>query len=202
MNKKILAMKLGRLEEVANKKIGLEQYQTDSELASEILWEAFMMGDVEGKVICDFGCGNGIFGVGALMLGAKKVYFVEKDKGSLDVAKRNAIGFKNVQFFCCDVSKFNKKFDVVIMNPPFGVQKRKADKIFLEKAFELGKAVYSIHKTESKNFIEKISSENGFKVEEVVGLKFLLKKSYEFHRKRKYFVDAGLWVMRRKTNKS
>ena len=37
------------------------------------------------------------------------------------------------------------KFDTVLQNPPFGVQKRTADRRFLEKALKVADAVYSLH---------------------------------------------------------
>ena len=72
MNQKQLAMQLSKLVSVESKKVQLEQYPTDSEIAAEILWAAFMQGDIEDKSIADFGCGNGILGIGALLLGAKR----------------------------------------------------------------------------------------------------------------------------------
>ena len=76
MDKKELSILLSKLIEQENLKIDLEQYQTESELAGEILWKAFLNNDIKNKIIADFGCGNGIFGIGALLLGAKKVYFL------------------------------------------------------------------------------------------------------------------------------
>ena len=88
ITKKQLAISLSKFEAVKNPKEQLEQYALNSEVAAELLWHAYTQGDVEGKAIADFGCGNGIFGGGALMLDAKKVYFVDKDKESVEVAKK------------------------------------------------------------------------------------------------------------------
>ena len=131
MNKGSLAIFLSKLKKTRVSKVELEQYETDSELASEILWYAFMQGDIKGKVIADLGCGNGILGCGCLKLGAKKVYFVEKDKETLEVARSNCKS-KKAMFFLDDINNFNEKVDAVIMNPPFGVQEKHADKDFLK----------------------------------------------------------------------
>src|SRR3989344_5981921 len=187
MNKKELAIKLSRLKPLKEYDISLEQYQTESELAAEALWLAYLNNDIKGKIVADFGCGNGIFGCGALILGASKVYFIDKDEKAFKIANENC---KNKKSECLniDISKFNKKIDTVIMNPPFGVQKRKADKIFLETAMRNSKVIYSIHKIESKKFIEMLAKENNFAVESIVEVDFLLKKSYEFHKKSKYYI--------------
>ena len=197
MNKKQLAIKLSKLEKVEKVKAVLEQYATDSEMAATILWDAFMQGDIEDKVVADLGCGNGIFGVGALMLGAKKVYFVDVDKESIGVAMRNC-SFKNVEFVNKDVVEFDEKVDMVIMNPPFGVQQEHADKVFLEKAMEISNVIYSIHKIESERFIEKLSSDNGFGVAKIERMQMFLKKTMKFHKSEKYSVDVGVWTIKRK----
>ena len=90
LNKKSLAIFLSKLKKQESVSASLEQYPTDSDSAAHILWHAYMSGDIEDKVVADFGCGNGIFGIGALILGAKKVYFVDIDKNSIEVAKKNS----------------------------------------------------------------------------------------------------------------
>jgi len=195
MNKKQLEISLSKLDSLCNKNIKLEQYQLEGNLAAEFL--LFALEDIKGKVVADFGCGNGILGIGCLLLGAKKVYFVDLDKNSIEITKKNSEDFTNIKFYNCDVEEFNKKVDTVVMNPPFGVQERKADKKFLEKAFEISDNIYSIHKIESEKFIEKIALENNFKVLDVIKTKFLIKKSYSFHKKEKYYVEIGIWKLKK-----
>ena len=202
MNKKQLAVFLSKLEGFISSDAKLEQYATDSEIAADILWRAFLGGDIKGKRVVDLGCGNGVLGIGALKLGAKKVYFVEKDKKVLEVLKRNLGGFKDYEIFIGDVSGFSESVDVVIENPPFGVQVRKADEKFLLKATEVSKKIYSFHKIESSKFIETICSLNGFKVVGVVEYDFLLWKTMKFHKKRKYYVKVGCWVLEKKKKRN
>ncbi|MBS3112031.1 hypothetical protein J4459_02100 [Candidatus Woesearchaeota archaeon] len=45
------------------------------------------------------------------------------------------------------------------------------------------KSIYSIHKIESKGFINKLCKENNFKVETIKEFKILLKKTQKFHKK-------------------
>src|SRR3989344_8065250 len=97
MNKKRLAIILSKLEKIELPKAKLEQYQTDSEVAAEILWSAYLSKDIDEKIIADFGSGNGILGIGSLILGAKKVYFVEIDPKNTELIKENlsSLNIKN-----------------------------------------------------------------------------------------------------------
>ena len=195
MNKKQLAIILSKLKTIEDLKLNLEQYNLDSEIAAEIIWRMYLNNDIKNKVIGDFGCGNGILGYGCLLLGARKVYFVDKDKNAVEIAKKN-VRSKKAIFINKDVKDFNKKLDIVVENPPFGVKKRKADKIFLEKAMELSNKIYSLHKIESKEFIEALIK-NKFIVKNIIEIKLPLRKSYKFHRKKIYYIKIGLWIMER-----
>ncbi|MDI6738381.1 MAG: methyltransferase, partial [Nanoarchaeota archaeon] len=133
MNKRELAIILSKLDFSKDKQVKLEQYQTDSEIAGEALWNAFMLGDIEDKAIADFGCGNGILGIGALLLGAKKAVLVDIDKNSIEAAKENvkkaakeAGGKLNALLENKDISKVKGRFDTVLQNPPFGTKKEHA----------------------------------------------------------------------------
>ena len=78
MKKKEIEIILSGLRTFDKQKLSLEQYQTESHIVADLLWHAFMQRDIEGKVVADFGCGNGVFGIGALLLAAEKVFFVDK----------------------------------------------------------------------------------------------------------------------------
>jgi putative methylase len=68
-----------------------------------------------------------------------------------------------VDFLCADVKNLylKKKFDVCIMNPPFGIQRKGADRIFLKKAFEISDVVWCFLSQNSEPFVRKFSEENG-----------------------------------------
>ncbi len=199
MNKKELAINLSKLNILEEFNVNLEQYQSEGELAGNILWEAFLNNDVKDKIIADLGCGNGIFGIGALLLGAKKVFFIDLDKNAIQITKDNykRLKLNNGKFINSPISEFNQKVDTVIMNPPFGVQNEHSDREFLEKAFKISKSIYSIHKIESKKFIKKISEKFYFKVIKIYKLDFLIKKTYNFHKSDRYYVKTGCWHLRK-----
>lgn len=192
-SKKEVAKILSRLEGFKENDAQLEQYSTESEIASEVLWFLYMNNEIEGKTICDLGCGNGILGIGCLLLGAKKVYFVDKDENALETAKRN---YKNLfdkkgVFVLKDAKDFSKKVDLVIENPPFGVQKKGADRDFLDTGMKISDKIYSFHKIESYEFLKKYC--DGFFVKKLFEFNFVLRKTMKFHKQEKHFVKVGFF---------
>lgn len=199
MNKKELAITLSKLKTFEKPIAKLEQYQLDSEIAAEVLWFAFMNNEIKGKIVADFGCGTGILGVGALLLGAKKVFFVDIDNSALLIARQNitSLNLQNAILSHKEVIDFNEKVDTVIQNPPFGVQVPYADKPFLEKAMQVSNAIYSFHKIESKDFIKNLSSQHNFSVKNILEFTLKLKRTQKFHEKEKYEVKVGCWRLKR-----
>lgn len=193
MNKKSLEISLSNLLPLKEFNVLLEQYPTSSKVAADLLWWAYLNGDITDKKVCDLGCGNGIFGCGAKLLGASSVVFVDVDSKAINIAKQNCSG----RFLNCDVSDLKIKVDTVIMNPPFGVQNEHADRRFLLKAFLISKVIYSIHKIESLRFISELCKDNGFEVVDVKKFNFVLPKLYKFHTKKKYDVSVGCFLLRK-----
>lgn len=202
-SKKQLAIILTGLKRIESPDFKLEQYPTDPNIAAEILWNAFYRREIEGKVVADLGCGAGILGIGAVLLRAKKVYLVDIDEKALNIAKENLkeMGLKvgkNLDDKCIflqkNVKDFDENVDVVLQNPPFGIQgSRHADKEFLEKAFKISGIIYSFHKAESKNFLDAITKDNGFKVKGYWEFDWPLKRSMKFHEKNLVKIRVGCW---------
>jgi len=185
LTKKRLAIKLSKLKNPEKFNLSLEQYVTPSEIAADILWIA--KEDIINKTVCDIGCGNGIFCVGAALLGSKQVFGIDIDEGVLSIAKKNAEGL-NITLICCDVSEFNNKVDTVIMNPPF-----MNDKTFLIKAFNTGRVIYSLHRKGTERFIKSLSDDYCFDCELLKNYDFLIPNIYPHHKKHKAYVSVGLW---------
>jgi len=203
LSKSGLAIVLSTLDGFREQKVRIEQYVTDSEIAASILWDAYLRGDIEGKTIADLGSGTGILGLGALLLGAKRVYFVEIDADAMKIAEKNYNALKSEAsiegeaiFVNKDIFLFNEKTDVVVENPPFGVKKRHADRVFLEKAIEISSITYSLHKIESLGFIEAFCREKNIKFDMLASFSFPLKASLPFHIKRMHRFKVGCFRLR------
>lgn len=188
--KRSFAILLSKLDVFEKPDVSLEQYPTDSEVASDILWTAALNQDLQNKEIIDLGCGTGILGIGCLLLGAKKVAFIDIDKKALDLAKKN---YDNVlskydigaaEFILSDIKEIKGNYDLAIQNPPFGIKDPHADKKFLEVAFNVAPIIHTIHKSESKEFIKSISKDFGFEIKSEQDFNFPLKQTMEYHSKK------------------
>lgn len=201
-SKKQLAIILSKLRVFDSPDFKLEQYPTDSEIAAETVWNMFYRRELNGT-IADLGTGTGILGLSALLMGANKVYFVDIDDKALDIAKENLKAIEeltgeNLSEKCVFVHKevldFNEKVDIVIQNPPFGIQgKTHADRAFLERAFAIAPVVYSFHKAESKRFVEALAKDNGFRVTNYWEYAWPIKQTMSFHAKKIHRIKVGLW---------
>lgn len=124
--KRHLEMLLERIPPHPHPDPGLEQYLTPAHVAAEVLWAARAMGDIEGRTVADLGCGTGILGIGAALLGAERVYCVDVDAAALEVAEDVAedLGLGNIQFIKADIRdhgdlvKVTGRVDTVVQNPP------------------------------------------------------------------------------------
>ncbi len=204
--KKQLEIILSKLKPAENPKSTLEQYTIPSDLAADILHFAHLSGDIEGKVVFDFGCGTGRLAIGALLLGAKKVVGVDLDYKVLETAEKNLqfvvddkLAIKgSIKFVRSDINNFSGKCDTVIQNPPFGIQKEHADRTFLEKALECGNKIYSLHKDgyeKTVKFITKFVEDRGGKVEKIIPYTFPIPHLFKFHDKPKKEISVDLYVI-------
>jgi len=179
----------------------LEQYTISAEAASEMLSIAeYRHHDIGSRVIADLGCGTGRLALGSAYLGAELVVGIDLDKRAIETAKRNAAISslqEKVQWILCDVRAIVGKVDTVIQNPPFGVQRKGADRIFVAKALEIGNVVYSLHKSGVRNraFIKRMIEKHGGTVTEIHQLKFEIPYMFTFHRRRKHLVEVDLFRM-------
>ncbi len=77
-------------------------------------------GNLQGKTIIDYGCGSGILGIAALLLGAKDVIAIDNDPqaliATLNNAKRNTIDSAQLHTYLPDQAPDNAQVDVVVAN--------------------------------------------------------------------------------------
>jgi len=184
IKKRQLEIALQRLQPFKMRSPRLEQYPTPADIAADVLWEAYSAGDIDGKDVADLGTGNGVFAIGAKMLGAKRVLAVDIDPEAVRIAKDNAQSLSlEVEFEVEDVRSAKGKFDTVVQNPPFGAQNKHADRAFVEKALELAPKVYSLHNDGTQEFVSKLVGALGGSVSPVKRYKFEIPYAFEFHRK-------------------
>ena len=186
MKLKHLEMTLQRIAGYSHPRAALEQYQTPAPLAARLLYHALMKGDIEGKTVCDLGCGTGVLAIGAALLGTDCVRGVDSDPQVVKGAIANAALLEaDVEFIVADVrdAALHGRLgscDTVIMNPPFGAQKAHADRPFIDLALSIAPVTYSIFNAGSIQFIATYTAERA-EIDERVGGVFPIKRTFSFH---------------------
>jgi putative methylase len=195
MKQRQLEILLQKVPEPATPVPQLEQYMTPAPIAADIIFTAYQWGDIENKTVVDLGCGTGIFSVGAVYMGAKKVLGFDIDKNVITAAKKyvktNALP---IAYTIKDVTAVDIACDTVLMNPPFGAQKsnQKADRKFIEKAFEISSVVYSLHLKKTIFFLEKMINALKGEITYQKDYVFPIKWMFEFHDKEVVKYDVTL----------
>jgi putative methylase len=200
----------------------LEQYTVSEAIAAAMLYlAAYTNGDIVGKTVLDLGCGTGRLALAASYLGAQSVVGVDIDKTAIKTASENsekAGSRTNVQWVLGDIDAITGSFDTVLQNPPFGVQKRAADRKFLEKALEVGNVVYSLHnhpctdkhliqrlkanpggllQVAPSPFIEKFVVSRRGVVKAVYAMLMTIPRMFEFHTKLKHDFVVDLYLIKK-----
>jgi putative methylase len=202
-------------------KVELEQYTTSEHIVANMLYiAAYSNCDIVGKKVLDLGCGTGRLALGAAFLGADQVVGIDIDKSSVKTASENSkvtnLGHK-VQWILGDIGTIKGHFDTVIQNPPFGVQRREADRPFIEKALEVGSSVYSLHShpevddrlirqlkssqgfltLQASPFLERLVEKNNGHVETVYAMLMTIPRMFGFHKKLKHDFVIDLYVIKK-----
>jgi len=199
-----LAMELSKLPPHPTHNAKLEQYATDGDVAANWLMTVNGAEPFEDTdLIVDLGAGNGILGIGALILGAPRVVFVEKDPAACEAIEagldNHGFGRARAEVLCIDVLELNMdwyKCDTVIMNPPWGQQVRSADRPFLETALKLAsRSVHLLHSAGAVHVVP-LAADMGWDAEKWMETELPLPKRYVHQKKRRVFTDAAMWGMR------
>jgi putative methylase len=218
-----LEMFLSQIQSNPSPRPDLEQYTISTDVAATMLYiAAYVNNDVVGKRVVDLGCGIGRLALGAAFLGAKQVVGVDIDKNVVKLAFENSVktGLKErVQWIAGDIDAIRGDFDTVLQNPPFGVQKRGADRKFLDKALEIAKVTYSLHKhpeadrnfvkklkacktgiiqVTSSPFLERFIGKCGGRIKVVYAMIMTIPYMFSFHEKRKHEFVVDLFIIDKK----
>jgi putative methylase len=218
-----LELFLSQMESQPSPKASLEQYTVSEAIAAKMLYlAAYTNGDIVGKKVLDLGCGTGRLALAASYLGAQFVVGVDIDKTAIKTASENSkkAGSKtDVQWVLADIGAVTGRFDTVLQNPPFGVQKRTADRKFLEKALEVGNVVYSLHnhpctdkqliqrlkadpsgllQVEPSPFIARFVESRSGVVKAVYAMLMTIPRMFDFHTKMKHDFVVDLYLIKKR----
>ncbi len=173
----------------------LEQYSIPANLAAEMLYIAgSIYNDIYRKSVLDLGTGAGRLAIGAHLLGAKQVVGVDVDPSAIAIARNNGaeVGVK-VEWVIADIEAIRGPFDTVIMNPPFGARIPHKDRVFLSKALDVGKVVYSLHKRSTRRYLLNFIASRDRMVHGLFEFNLEIPKMFSFHEKEKYPVEVDLY---------
>ncbi len=218
-----LEMFLSQVEPHPSPRPSLEQYTVSANVGATVLYiAAYTYDDIIDKTVLDLGCGTGRLALAASFLRAKQVVGVDIDKTAVRVALKNSVKTglkKSVQWIVTDIDAIHGRFDTVLQNPPFGVQKHKADRKFLEQALKSGAAIYSLHKNPCRNkqllkrlksressvisvppspFVKNFVEKHGGTIKAVYAMIMTIPRMFKFHTKRKHEFVVDLYVIKGK----
>lgn len=193
-----LAMSLSKLLPHPCEDVDLEQYSTDGNVASKFISSIISFGDLSSdSVVGDLGAGNGILGIGSLKVGAERCIFLEIDKKACEILKQNLV-LNNLSESSSIINEYldsNTNFpkvDLIVCNPPWGRQKEKADRPFLDLIIENGTTSHLMHSAHATHIRPFFESRN-WSAEKYGEFDFDLPARYSHHLKEKDSTKVGFW---------
>ncbi len=199
MRLRSLAIQLSKLQEISSPNLNLEQYQTEGEIAARWLFDIQSFDDLKpGCRVVDLGCGNGILGIGAVLMGAGSAILIDSDEKSCEVSTRNVESLGISDSVKIVNSKIGEKdieireADIVVSNPPWGTQKKASDRPFLEEIISIGTIAHLMHSSQATH-IRNFFNEFGWSSEEYGDLDFALPATYGHHSRMRGRTRASLW---------
>ena len=192
MRQRHLAMRLSSLVPHPCQSVELEQYPTEGNLAAAWLTKIDLGDGFEGKHVLDLGAVNGILGIGAAFLKARHVTMVECDPITVDALQSNVRDVDGTSM--CTIIEamvdgtalnLEQPVDMVIMNPPWGVQTQRADRVFFETIFAMKiPIVHFIHSIDAEHLLP-LARSNGYELHSIYQDDFRLPAAYAHHSKNK-----------------
>ncbi len=198
MRRSELIRVLARIPPPAPARADLEQVITPPEAAADLLFAAERWNGLSGRSVLDLGCGTGRLAIAAALLGARPVHAVEIDARLLEVARGAAeAAGAEVAFHSADVRAWEDPAEIVLMNPPFGAQRRHADRPFWDRALALARrSVHAFALADSRSFIAARAVARGAHVLETQPVAWELPRTFPHHTRRRVTIAVDRWAIR------
>ncbi len=179
----------------------MEQYATEGDLAAYWMLAVDQLDGLEGRCVADLGAGNGILGIAALMLGAERVVFVEADENAAAVLQQNIDGLDDALSQRATILNAHvggdeldlDRPDIIVMNPPWGVQRARADRPFLDVGFASDAVAIHVLHSDRATHLEPMAIDAGWEGEIVLRTTFRLPPTYAHHGQRQGATDVKCW---------
>jgi putative methylase len=196
-----LVRKLSRVPLAENPRADLEQVGTPADAAAELLFAAVRLDGLAGRSVLDLGSGTGRLAIGAALLGADPVVGVEVDPALVATARAAARDAGvTVEWVAADVAEYDRRADLVLMNPPFGAQRRHADRPFWDRAFALAsRSVHAFALADSRTFIARRAVARNVQVLETQPVAWEFPRTFPHHSRRRVTLAVDRWALRTET---
>ncbi len=136
--KKQLEIILENIPKHPNPKVELEQYSTPSSIASDLIWNAYSLGDIKDLSVLDLGCGTGMFAIASWIMGAGYSLGIDIDPESIDIGQKTIIDLiglnqlsdideSNINLVVNDVNSYNSIGP--LLNDMLSQENQKFDKL-------------------------------------------------------------------------
>lgn len=205
-----LAIALSRLRSFTDPDPSLEQYTTPPEIAAAVANRVAL--SHPPCTVIDLGCGTGMLSIAVAAHGFSVTGY-DTDPDALETARENQeqaaddLGVDlDVTFQQADVADIEAGADLVVMNPPFGIQQEQANLPFLEAGFRMAPVVYALlHRSErstssTRQFIKDFASNHSFEAQVCESHEFAIPASMPFHTDERGTTDVDLYRFEETTN--
>jgi putative methylase len=175
----------------------LEQVMTPSDAAADLLLEALARGDLRERPVVDLGSGTGRLAIGAALLGARPVVAFEISPEAVAIAREAARALGVRVTFENGPVLTEPPEGTVVMNTPFGAQRRGADRPFWAAALRPGRrAVYAFASAQSRTFIERLAVAHSARIERIDRVPWGFPATFGHHRRRSVELAVDRWILR------
>ncbi len=154
------------------------------------------------SIVADLGAGTCRLSLALALYGASSLIAVDADPRLPPLCQRafESLGLEPPSYLVSMITRAggplrHESVGLVVMNPPFGVQRRGADTVFLAYAMGLGaQRIYAILKTGNEGFHTRLAEEHGYRHVVLYRELFPLPATLRHHRSRIRRVEVNVSV--------